>query len=437
MMFLYNIIFTVGFLFASPYFLFKLIYSDKWREGLKMRLGFYDKTVFEKLKGQKTLWIHAASVGEVKAILPLIKKIQENLPEYHIVLTTVTRTGNRLAHELLDSSATVLYSPLDFLLAVKIAIRLIHPEAVILVESELWANMLHQLNRKKIPIALLNVRMSKRAFIRYFKAVFFVKYLMKKLSLVTAPTTREAAKMLLLGVRPSVVHIVGNLKHEKEIPPLPSQEQKMLFLKELGFDKEAVILIAGSTHLGEEEVLLRLYTQLLKKFTQLRLILAPRHPDRADQIMDLVREKKLKGSRRTQFNLGQNPSVMVDSHQVLVLDTIGELEKVYALGDIIFIGKSLLRGGGQNFLEPAQFGKSIVFGSHMENFEDMADAFVKGSAAIQVKDEKELGEVLERLLENPSERKSLGEKAIKILLSQRGALDKNFKLIQSLLNKVK
>ncbi len=433
MMILYNLFFTVGFFLASPYFLFKLIYADKWREGLKMRLGFYDKAVFEKLKDRKTLWVHAASVGEVKAILPLIKKIQENLSEYHIVLTTVTRTGNRLAHELLDSSATVLYSPLDFLLSVKIALRLIHPEAVILVESELWANMLHQLHRKKIPIALINVRMSKRAFIRYFKAVFFVKHLMKKLSLVTAPTTREAAKMLLLGVRPSVVHIAGNLKHEKEIPSLPTQEQKIIFLKELGFSKDALILIAGSTHSGEEEVLLSLYVQLLKRFGQLRLVLAPRHPDRANQIMDLVKEKKLKGNCRTKFIPEQNQANPVDVHQVLVLDTIGELEKIYALGDIIFIGKSLLRGGGQNFLEPAQFGKPILFGSHMENFEDMVSAFVRGGGAIQVKDERELGEVLERLLKNPSERKSLGEKAIEILLSQRGALDRNFKLLESLL----
>lgn len=438
MIFIYNFIFMVGFLIASPYFLYKLIRSDKWREGLRMRLGLYGRPIFEKLKNKKTLWIHAASVGEVKAVLPLARKIQNHWPQYHVVLTTVTRTGNQLARRELGDSATVLYFPLDFFFSVSSAIRLIHPQIVILVESELWANFLSQLYRKKIPVALINVRMSTRAFLRYRKALFFVRSFFNDLSLITAPSTRETAKMILLGARPKTIHITGNLKYEKEEKAKATMEERLHWLKKLGFQQKTLILLAGSTHPGEEEILLGFYRDLFKEFEELRLVLAPRHPERADEIMKLVQEKGLKGCRRTQLPFNGNGSntsagAIAPSHHVLILDTIGELEKIYAVGDVVFIGKSLFKKGGQNFLEPAQFGKPIVFGPHMENFEDIADIFVRQGGALQVENLDELRKVLHGLLSSSLQREEVGKRAKEILLSQRGALENNFDLLEKIL----
>ncbi|MBI1884703.1 MAG: 3-deoxy-D-manno-octulosonic acid transferase [Chlamydiae bacterium] len=426
MLILYNILFCISFLIASPYFLYKLISSDKWREGLPMRLGFYPFSIVRELEKRKTIWFHAASVGEVKAILPLLRKFQEEKPQYHLVLTTVTRTGNRIAKENLADSITLLYFPLDFYFSVAWAIHVIHPSLVVLAESELWANFLSQVYRKRIPVALINVRMSLRSFRKFQKARFFVTPFIEGLSLMTGPTAKEANKMMLLGAESNRVHVVGNLKYEKDdFEPLEESEKNVL-REELGFSQGVLILLAGSTHSGEEEILVEIYQDLAKVFPQLYLILVPRHPERSHEVAQLLLEKGLSFQFRTKIQLQT-------SHHVLVVDTVGELEKIYSIADVVFIGKSLTRKGGQNFLEPARFGKPIVFGPHMENFEDMASTFTEWGGAIQVTDAALLKETLHALLNSPSERERLGAKAKEILSWHQGALEKTFNLLVKLL----
>jgi 3-deoxy-D-manno-octulosonic-acid transferase len=422
MMFIYNFIFVVFFILGSPYFVYKLIRSDKWREGLRMRLGFYGTEVSRKLTGKKTIWIHAASVGEVKAVLLIIKKIQERFPKFHIVLTTVTRTGNKIARSAIGSTGTVLYFPLDFFFSVSSAIRVIHPSLVILVESELWANFLTAVYRRKIPVALINVRMSHRSFGRFRRARFLVKKFFKPLSLITVPTTREGRKMKFLGANPQVIHVVGNLKHENEQFVEPTLEEKRQILAHLGFPQEPLILLGGSTHVGEEEILISIYQELSKEFPKLYLILAPRHPERALQVSKLLEAIGLPFQLKTKLN-------SENSHRVLILDTVGELERMYSIGDVVFIGKSLTRKGGQNFLEPARFGKPVVFGPHMENFEDVARTFVEEGGAIQVKDAEALEEVMRRLLKSQNEREVLGLKAKEILSSNQGSTERTLSLL--------
>jgi len=391
-----------------------------------MRLGFYGSDISRKLAGKKTVWVHAASVGEVKAVLPLIKKIQERFPKSHIVLTTVTRTGNKIARSAMGSTGTVLYFPLDFFFSVASAIRVIHPSLVILVESELWANFLTALYRKRIPVTLINVRMSQRSFRRFRRARFLIKRFLKPLSLVTVPTTREARKIKFLGVDPRAIHVVGNLKHENEQFIEPTVEEKKEILARLGFPHEILILLGGSTHLGEEEILISIYQELLKEFPKLHLVIAPRHPERALQVSKLLEKTGLSYQLKTKLNSEK-------SHRVLILDTVGELERMYSIGDVVFIGKSLSRKGGQNFLEPARFGKPVVFGPHMENFEDVARTFVEEGGAIQVKDADALEEVLKRLLRSQNEREMLGLKAKEILSSNQGSTERTLSLLAKFL----
>ncbi|MBI1871247.1 MAG: 3-deoxy-D-manno-octulosonic acid transferase [Chlamydiae bacterium] len=426
MILLYNALFMLGFVLASPYFLYKLIRSDKWREGLVMRLGFYGREPEEKLKGLNTLWIHAASVGEVKAVLPLMAQIQNAMPQYHLVLTTVTRTGNRVARENVKGSVTVLYFPLDFYFSVRRAIRVIHPSLFILVESELWANCLWQLFRKKIPVALINVRMSLRSYRRYQKAKILVKNFFSRLSLITVPTLKEKEKVLTLGAPGQNLHVVGNLKYEKDQFVEMTLSQRDTLRQGLGFPSESLILIGGSTHPGEENLLIKIYQNLLKEFSHLYLILVPRHPERSLEVIKILEDNRISFHLRTK---GENGS---SSKRVLVLDTVGELERLYWIADVVFMGKSLTRKGGQNFLEPARCGKPIVFGPHMENFRDMAAGFVEGGGAVQVQDASSLEEVLSDLLRWPSKRQKIGSRAKEILAANQGAVERTLQLLMKI-----
>ena len=393
-----------------------------------MRLGFYGASIKEKLKDKETIWFHAASVGEVKAVLPLIKRFNELLPRYHIVLTTVTRTGQRIARGSMGGEGTILYFPLDFCFSVLSAFRVIHPVMVVLVESELWPNFLYRIQKRKIPVALINVRMSMRSYRRYRRAAFFIKEFIRFLSLVTTPTTREAAKMILLGAQSHRIHVVGNLKFEgRNFIELGSDEKSRL-MESLGFPsaQDAMIILAGSTHEGEEEILTGIYKELLEEFQNLFLILVPRHPERASEVAEVMDKKKLSYQLKTKL-----PSSM--SHRVLIVDTIGDLERLYSIADIVFIGKSLTRKGGQNFLEPARWGKPIIFGPHMENFEDMVDTFVEEGGALQIQSSNDLKQNLIRLLLSRKERDLLGRRAKEILLSNQGALDSTLELLQKTL----
>lgn len=427
MLILYNVLFIAGFLIASPFFLIKLLTSDKWRDGLKMRFGFYGSREKYGFKHEKTLWVHASSVGEVKAVIPLVKEIQRSFPKWNIVVTTVTRTGNRVAKNLL-SNVIILYFPLDFFFIVKRAIRLVQPNAVILVESELWANFLAQIYGKKIPVALINVRMSKRSFKRYGMMKFFVRQFIEKLSLITTPTKREATKIKLLGGPAERIHIVGNLKYENVQLDGFGKPEKLDLLKNLGFSENSVILLGGSTHPGEEEILLSIYEDLLKHFPNLHLVLVPRHPERRNQVSNAVEKRGFPYQLKTELDVHQ-------PHQVLILDTVGELERTYSIADVVFIGKSLTKKGGQNFLEPARLGKCVVFGPHMESFEDMAATFVEQNGAIQVLNEKDLKLEIQKLLESSEQRNAMGQKAREIIAMNQGSLKETLSLISQLILK--
>lgn len=425
MIIIYNIFFTLIFLLAGPYFLYKLMTENKWREGLRMRLGIYPAAVREALKDKKAVWIHAASVGEVKAVLCLVRRLQEALASHSIVVSTVTRTGYHVARESLGDSVTVIFFPLDFIFSVIRAIRMIRPVCVILVEGELWANFLDQLYRRKIPVALVNVRMSQRSFKRYAAMKFFVGRFIERLSLATCPGAREKEKMQRLGAGPGICHVVGNLKFEDNTSAGDATDVRAALLGDLGFARESRILLGGSTHPGEEEILTKIFRRLSDTHSDLRLILVPRHPERAGEILGMIEQCKLKCSLRTRNDGREAP--------VMIVDTIGELERLYAAADIVFIGKSLTRKGGQNFLEAARFGKCIIFGPHMENFESIAASFVEAGAACQIHDAAGLGETVRRLLASPRERAEMGERALELLSEGQGAADRTAALLRKVI----
>ena len=426
MFIIYNIFFILGFLILSPFFLYRLITSDRWREGLFRRFGIYPKEIRERLRKGRNIWINAASVGEVKAVTSLVRKIKEANPHHQIVFSTVTRTGNLIARNAMSPETVVIYFPLDFFFSVRRVISLIKPELFVLVESEIWPNVISQLDRRRIPMALINVRMSNGSFKEYFRARFFVKKIFSKFHRITAPSEKEASKIKALGVDESVIRVVGNLKFEKDGFHEPTPEEVIILRRSLGISEKGEVIIAGSTHAGEEAIITLIFQRMVKTFQDLSLILAPRHPERALEVARMVEAHGLSYQFRTDLDCDRKS-------QVLIVDTVGELERLYSIADIVFMGKSLTKKGGQNLLEPARFGKCIVFGPHMENFADIAALFMESRGAVQIQGARELEAILFELLRNRELRAEYGSRAREILKTHQGALQKNLDLLQAMI----
>ncbi|MDP3980334.1 MAG: glycosyltransferase N-terminal domain-containing protein [Chlamydiota bacterium] len=424
-MILYQIFFAMGFTLLSPLFLYAFVRRHKWKRGLKQRFGIYPHSYAPKDPKQKTIWFHAASVGEVGTITDLVRVLKKEQPLYKIIITTLTSTGQDLVRKKLPDEKNIYYYPFDFTFSVERAISMFEPDFFILVEAEIWPQLLYRLQSRAIPTAMVNVRMSKRSFRRYYFFRFFIRLFIEKMAFITVPSQEIADQMILLGARKDGVHITGNLKYDKPYFRVPEEGQLEKLRSGVGFDRNHMILLCGSTHPGEEEILIRVYGALKNQFPMMRLIIAPRHPKRSIQISAILNKSNISYEMRSMLKANT-------VKDVLILDTLGELEGLYAIADIVFIGKSLTKKGGQNMMEPARYAKPILFGPHMENFREMSSVFLKENAAIEVQDEKDLRDVVKNLMASKAKRASLGEKAQQIWMQHSGAFDKHISIIQSL-----
>ncbi|HEY4878991.1 MAG TPA: 3-deoxy-D-manno-octulosonic acid transferase [Candidatus Acidoferrales bacterium] len=437
MYFFYRILTAAAMLFLAPYYALR-----GWRRGepaqaFRDRLGSLSAEMRARASqaahsASNAIWIHAVSVGEVLAAKPLIDGLKQRYPSRAIFVSTSTETGQRLARERLANVDGIFYFPLDWVVPVRRALRAILPAIVIVMETEIWPNFLREARRENIPVVFANARISEKSFARFKRWEFlvgpFFAESLHDVPLFLAQTPGDVTRLSAMGASPQQTEVTGNLKYDAEPPP-PSAFANWL-TQEIHQQERWPVIVAGSVVEGEEDAVIAAYDLVQRQWRRTLLILAPRKPDRFHAAAELAAEGGWKVVRRSQIDTAKPFDENAD---VLLLDSIGELSALYSLADATFVGGSLVPSGGHNILEPAWFGQPPVFGASMENFQEMADQFLDGHAAVQVASAQSLGKVWRQLIESVPLRERLGSAAREIAARNRGATNRTLDRIAPLL----
>jgi 3-deoxy-D-manno-octulosonic-acid transferase len=423
--FLYNLFWPLGLLFFLPSYLLKMVRRGNYRENFGQRLGLYDIDVRTRLAQQRSTWLHAVSVGEVGIALKLAAQLRALQPHLHCVLTTTTTTGFFFAHQNAPAWMEVMYNPLDFWPIMRRAFTVIQPERIILIEAEVWPNLVAEAHARGIPIVLANARLSARSERRFRRFRFFVGPTFRLLDMVCVVEPEDIDRWAALGVIRARIQQTGSIKYDAErVEADPSRPFEIL--RELKIDNRRPVILGGSTHPGEEEVLAQIFRQLRAEFADLFLILAPRHAERTREVQRILDQFGLSVALRSQPSSGDQ---VVDC---LLLDTTGELRNWYTAATVVFIGKSLLAHGGQNPAEVIVAGKPVIFGPHMENFAIFARSLLGRNGALQVNSANELQRAIVDLLRDPQARARLVANARDALATHTGATARTEKRILDL-----
>ena len=423
---LYNILFTIGFVLASPYYFMRLWRRGNWRPGFRERFGHYHAGLKQALTNRHVIWIHAVSVGEVNLCTQLIRALEPRVPNLKIVVSTTTTTGMGELRRHLPSHISKIYYPIDRRTCVNRALAVINPKAIVLIEAEIWPNFIWHAQKLGIPLFLANARLSDRSYRGYKRWGFLFGPLFASFAGVGAQNETDAARLREIGCRPEVINVVGNLKfdaaklnerHTLDVPAL---------LRQLGVPDDAPILLGGSTHDGEEVILAEVARRLRPRFPKLFLVLVPRHFERAGEVGRQLRERGVKFVRRNE--IFANTQFQEGEVECLLVNTTGELRFFYRHATVVFIGKSLTAVGGQNLIEPGALGKAMVFGPNMQNFADITLHFLKKSAAIQVRNPEELEKTIAELLADQTWRAELGRNALAVVAENLGAINRTVEM---------
>jgi 3-deoxy-D-manno-octulosonic-acid transferase len=472
LMLAYSALLTLGLLLGAPWWLFRMATTERYREGLRQRLGFVPAALRAVVSGKRVGWLHAVSVGEVLAATRLVAELGAALGEGWVVaVSTTTRTGQALAWQRFGAER-VFYMPLDFGFAVRAYLQVLQPTALILMESELWPRMLHECSRSSLPVAVVNARVSDRSFARAMKVRALWKHVLRMPTLWLAQSEEDARRLVALGVRPETVQSSGNLKYDVRA----SQASRVAeLIKEAAAGRP--IVVAGSTVEGEsivalikgtddeESYLLTAYGGRIRNEIGAMLVIAPRHPERFDEVWnDAIEFPTLRASELLSGKRGRDAfarcieSSLIQEADVIVLDTIGDLAAVYGIADVAFVGGSLVRRGGHNPLEPAQFGVPVVIGPSFENFRWVVEAMrttdgiavlnenADSSAALRNDNSNKvtppemvvaLEAELVRLLTDRKAARALGQRGREVFESQQGATSRSVAAILSMIHGAK
>jgi 3-deoxy-D-manno-octulosonic-acid transferase len=417
--FFYNVVFIFLFVFAMPVFLLKILLSKGSFQ--RERGGFYSPRVLQKLGERPIVWFHAASVGEVRVALSLLVEMRKVYPHHGFVVSTTTTQGRAIAAQAPGVDVALL-APLDLPWVVRRAAKLIKPRLLLVTETELWPNLLREVKRKGIPIILFNGRISRRSYRFYRPLRFFFRGVLGHFDALCLKSSTDRERMMSLGATPNVIHVTGDLKFHQRFVSAETEDKRLR--QELRLSRGHVVMIAGSTHEGEEEMILHIFRELKIDFPQLILILAPRHLQRILRVEGLLKSQGVRWMRRTMISGERRPE------EVILLDTVGELAALYGLGTAIFVGGSFCQVGGHNILEVLAHGKGVIFGPHMEDFSEIAQFVVARGAGIQVNTPDGLKEVMGRLIADPSLRKEMGEKGLALIREKQGALERTLKIVR-------
>ena len=430
---LYSLLLTVGFVAMLPWFAIDALRTRKYITGLGQRLGNLPTIAVDE---RPLIWLHCVSVGETVAARPLVRALLDNLPSYRLVISTTTVTGQRIAREIFGSeAAAVFYFPIDWAWTVRRVLRTLRPAAVLIMETELWPHLLRECRRRAIPVALINGRISITSFGRYQMIRPFIRRVLDNLSIALMQSEQDASRIRELGMPGERVQMLGNLKFDSAESSF--DEAATASLRErFGFDRSARLIVAASTHAPEEEVIIDAFEQI--KNSQpgypVRLLIAPRHPERFGEVASLLEASGLTWSRRSAAARGEDKNC-----EVVLLDSIGELRSVYPLADVAFVGGSISPHGGHNVLEPGARGVCVITGAHTHNFAAVTKAMLDEKAIIQLPPVSaaaapaQLAAALIGLLSNDSLRRDIGQSALMVCDRNRGATERTLHMIERLL----
>ena len=428
MFLIYSLLVTFGVIVMAPCYV--------WRRGgvgsmagWKERFGLPPPALGEIEPGG--IWVHAVSVGETLAVVGLVREIQQYYTDRKVYLSHVTPAGREAGEVRLPGVAARFYLPLDWRWSVRRVLRRLRPALLLIAETELWPNLLRSAHEFDARVILVNARVSDRSLRGYRWVRPFMRRVLENVDRVCAQTAKDADRFRMLGAPVERVVVTGNLKFDSVPGHIAASSRLKAALSSAG---RSPVIIAASTMPGEEELILPAWKRVRDRHARALMVLAPRHPARFDAVAQLLASRKIDFTRRTGLPSDEAAMAALTSPEVLILDTIGELAGILELADIVFIGGSLVPTGGHNLLEPAYWGKSIVFGPHMENFADIAQLFLEAGAATQVQDDQDLARMLLELLDDEPRRRELGERARQTTERESGATQRILAIINNALN---
>ncbi len=412
---LYNLGFAFGFSLMLPRFLWRMARRGGYARNFLQRFGRYSPETRAQLAEGGRVWIHAVSVGEVGVALRLILELRAAQPELRFVLSTTTSTGHAVARKQLDPAIPLIYFPLDVPPVSRRVVRLIRPRALLLIENEMWPNLIRTARKHNVPVAMINARISAHSFRGYRLLRFLTRQLLPQFSAFYAQGQPDADRLIALGAPADRLRVMGSAKYDLAPAGAGGAEKARTALTEAGFAAASPLLLGGSTWPGEEAVLLDTLVALRPLVPDLALVLVPRHAERRAEVLREIEERHLKVVCRSEMNKQERPDV-------LLVDTTGELRNFYAVASVIFVGKSLTQHGGQNIIEPAACAKPVLVGPNMENFESIVPDFLAARALVQVGDAAGLRAAAARLLQDPAEAQAMGARAAAVVSGKSGAL---------------
>jgi len=424
----YSLLTLLLFVLVSPYFLYQAIRYQKYIGSLRQRLGFLPITF--NVDAEESIWIHAVSVGEALTARALATDLKARYPRLRLFLSTTTMAGQQVARRSLSNVDAVFYFPFDWTFIVRRTLRLVRPRLFIMMETEIWPNLLRECRRRGIRTVMINGRISNRSYPRYRMVRPFIRRVLADVDRFCVQSEETGRRLIDLGANPTRVTVTGSLKFDSlELPAATAHGRpRERVLRFFQLSPSRTVVVAGSTLRGEEAAVLRAFARIKATMPGAMAILAPRQPERFPEVERLARDAGFVTVRRSDLPIDAEPRA-----DVVVLDTIGELAQLYQLATAVFVGGSLVDHGGHNILEPAIYGKPIVFGPSMHNFKEIAEAFISNDAAIQVPSERELDETLLALVTDPVRRARLGAAARALVAANRGAKTKTLEVIGELL----
>ena len=430
MQLLYNIAAILIVIMIIPMFMVRAVREKGFVERIRQSLGFLPKHALDKTAKKNCIWVHAASVGEIVAASPLIKEFHKEFPQSPILVSVVTNSGYEMANRIIKDADSIIYFPLDLPWLSAHILHKVQPRVFMPVETELWPNFLKAARHMHIPVMMVNGRISDKSVTRYRHLHSLLDDMIGTVTKFAMQSSIDAEYIVRLGANPDLVTVTGNTKFDQTYTAV-SPEEKQSMIAEMGLAENEGIFLAGSTHKGEEEYVLHAFDAIREKFPRARLVIAPRDLLRTDEIISIFRQHGVQAVRRT--HLQKHPAA---GHDVVILDTIGELGRVYSIGDVIYVGGSLIPHGGHNILEPAAHGKAIIVGTNMFNFKDTHVLFSKRDACITVGSGEELAQQALGLFEDVSRRHRMEQETLAIVRENKGASRKTAVLLHEMLDAV-
>ena len=424
----YSFLTLLLFVAVSPYFLYQALRHKKYIGSLRQRLGMLPITF--NIDGEESIWIHAVSVGEVLTARALASELKARYPRLRLFLSTTTIAGQQVAQRNVQHVDGVFYFPFDWAFILRRTLKIVNPRLFIMMETEIWPNLLWLCRARGIKTVVINGRISSRSYPRYRTVRPFFRRVLDDVDRFCMQGEESARRLIALGADPARVSVTGSLKFDslQATAPLSHAKPRERVLRFFRLSPGRIVVIAGSTVKGEEAAVLRAFERIKRLLPGALAILAPRAPERFTEVERLARDAGFSAVRRSDLPIDAEPRA-----DVVILDTLGELAQLYQIATVVFVGGSLAKQGGHNILEPAIFGKPIMFGAHMDNFREIAEAFLANGAAVQVHSDRELEEAMLTLVSDPVRRARLGAAARALVEANRGAKEKTLAVIAELL----